>query len=311
MMINLLSEMGRSGPTRRLRRTDLVKRGARRWLRREVLDGVSDRRNDVTVLIGIRNRSDHRLVNALCAIKNQVLPMGSVHAVVVDYGSAPLEAARAAAVCADLGAGYIRIEASGPWSRGRCLNIGIRRAETKYVLTSDVDVVFSPGYVADAVAALEAAPLSVVVAPMWDLPEESADTFRRAAETQERIDLDYWKKHSTPRFGIDSHPSVTMTYTVFYHLIRGYDEYFEVWGGEDRDLMERLTNVGLVPVPLETDSFYLHQWHPKFEGVDAGENAPEIRRNRKYFADHHSILRNDASWGRGLHNAPVDMPQHR
>lgn len=294
----LLSQMGRSRVTRRLRRTGWVRHTAQAGLRRALLTEHESRPNDVTVLIGVRDRSDHRLVNALRTIRDQTHPADLVHPMVVDYGSAAPNAHRTADVCQQYEAEYVRVEAEGAWSRARCLNVGIRLTTTKFLLTSDVDVVFSPRYLADAVEALEDAPFSVICAPMRDLPEESTEAFRRSAETGDALEMQYWKERSSRRFDIDFHPSLAMTYTAFYQVIRGYDEYFEVWGVEDRDLMERLTGLGLSPQLLPSESFYLHQWHPKFEGVGAGEDAPAIRQNRTYVNRHHTILRNDDNWGR-------------
>jgi hypothetical protein len=302
----LLSEAGRFRVTRPLRRIPWVRRTAQASLRRAVLADVDALPNDVTVLIGVRNRSDHRLVNALRSIRDQTHPAEWVHPVVVDYGSDTAHAQRTLEVCRDFDVECVRVEIGGMWSRSRCLNVGIRPATTKYLLTSDVDVVFSDRYLADAVEALRGSPFSVVGAPMLDLPEESVEHFRRSAETGEALDLEYWKERSSRRLDIDFHPSIGMTSTAFYQLIRGYDEYFEGWGAEDRDLMRRLWYLGLSPQPVGSTSFYLHQWHPKFEDVSGGEDAPVIKENHRYLEHHHTILRNDDDWGRatGRDEAP-------
>lgn len=294
----LLSEMGRSRVTRRLRRAGPVRRAAQSWLRRAVLSGLAGQPNDVTVLIGVRNRSDHRLVNALRSIREQTYPAELVHPMVVDYGSDPANARRTAEVCRQYGARYLRVEAGGVWSRARCLNVGIRLAATKYLLTSDVDMVFSPGYLADAIEVLEGSPFSVVCAPMHDLPEESTEAFRQWAATGDALELESWKERSSRRMNAEFHPSLCMSHTAYFRIIRGYDEYYEVWGGEDVDLVKRLRDLGLSPRPLRSESFYLHQWHPKFEGTGVGEDAPAITENRRYLKAQHTILRNEDGWGR-------------
>jgi predicted glycosyltransferase involved in capsule biosynthesis len=294
----LLSDMGRYRIARRLRRTAPARRSAQAALRSSVLPQLEAQPDDITVLIGVKNRSDQRLVNALRTIRTQTHPVEMVRPMVVDYGSSQAHADRTERECKEYGAEYVRVEAAGEWSRARCLNIGIRRATTKFLLTSDVDMVFSPRYVADAVAALKARPLAVVCAPMRDLPQQSVDPFWQFAETGRGIDLEYWKAQSLCRFEVGFHPSVATSYTAFFQLLRGYDEFFAVWGEEDRDLMRRLTNLGLSPEPINSESFYLHQWHPKYEGVNAEVGAPVIKRNRTYFRQHHTIIRNDHDWGR-------------
>lgn len=281
----------------RLLSTRVARAPTRFWLRRVALGDQLGKRDDVTVVIGVRNRSDHRLVNALRSISEQTHPSELLFTTVVDYGSDPAHAERTAEVCRAHGARYLRVDTLRPWSRSRCLNIGIRSATTKYLLTSDVDVVYSPGYIASAVATLDSAPLSVVCSQMLDLPEAANASFIAAAEDEGDIELDDWRDMSSPRFDIEIHPSVAVTFTEFFRLIRGYDEFFEVWGGEDRDMMRRLTYLGADFVAMESQNFYLHQWHPKFEGVDQGQDSPRIRQNRQHFKKNHTILRNDEGWG--------------
>ena len=299
--------LGGSRITRRLLRVRWGRELARAWLRRAVLSGQLSRPDDITVLIGVRNRSDYRIVNALRSIRGQTYPAQLVRIVVVDYGSEPTSALLTREVCRQHGAEYVRVDDAAVWSRSRCLNVGIRRTGTKYLMTSDVDVVLSPQYLSDAVQALKISPLSVICSPMLDLPEESAEIFRRSADTGEELQLDHWKALCSPRFGAEFHPSLAVTHTALYQLIRGYDEYYEVWGVEDDDLMRRFRYLGLDPKTLDSGSFYLHQWHPKFEGVPEGEHAPQIRRNRAHFKENYSVLRNDSNWG---HRGLVDRADH-
>jgi hypothetical protein len=57
--------------------------------------------------------------------------------------------------------------------------------------------------------------------------------------------------------------------------------------------------LGLQARCLRAASFYLHQWHPKFEDVPLGKHAPQIRDNRAHLDRTHAILRNDRRWGLG------------
>ena len=269
----------------------------RAWLRRAVLADVLSRPRDVTVVIGVRNRSDYRIANALRSIREQTYAAGLVRVLVVDYGSEPSSQAVIMRLCAQHDVEYLRVDEAPVWSRARCLNIGIRRASTTFLMTSDADIMLSRGYLADAIRALEASPLSVLCSSMLDLPEESVEVMKNAVRPGGQLALDRWKDWCSPRFGSSYHRSVVLTYTAFFLLIRGYDEHYEVWGSEDDDLMRRFRYLGLRPRPLDSGSFYLHQWHPKFEGVPNGEQAAVIRRNYAYFARNHSIVRNDRDWG--------------
>jgi glycosyl transferase family 2 len=271
-----------------------LRRAARLWLRKTIFEPERSRPDDATVVIGVRNRSDHRLVNALRSVRAQEYP-GAVRPIVVDYGSEPGQARCTREICEAFGARYVAVERAGVWSRSRCLNVGLRLADTKFLMTSDVDIVLSPRYLADAIRLLGSAPLSIVCSRMLDLPEETAPALARAAETGE-LRLEEWRRLAQPRYDW-IHPSIGVGYTRFYQLIRGYDEYYEVWGLEDDDLMRRFTYLGLRPKALGTGSFYLHQWHPKMDGIPEGRSAEPVLRNQAYFQKTHSIVRNGDDWG--------------
>src|SRR5262245_63665776 len=64
----------------------------RAWLRRAVLRDQLSRPCDVTVAIGVRNRTDYRITNTLRTIRAQTHPEALVRIVVVDYGSEPSSA---------------------------------------------------------------------------------------------------------------------------------------------------------------------------------------------------------------------------
>ena len=299
--LNLLSQiyalLGKSRVTRRLLNALRVGQLGRVWIRLAVLPHELDRPDDVTVLIAVRNRHDYRLINALRSIRAQTHPAELVHILVVDYGSEPASMHLTAALCQAHGAEHVRVDEAGVWSRSRCMNIGVRRANTKYLMAADADTVFSPRYLSDCIVTLKSSPLSVVCAAMLDLPEESTEIVKRAANLSEGLDFEHWNKWCSPRFGWKWHPVIAFTFTAYYHCIRGYDEFYEVWGLDDDDLIQRFIRLGLQVKILDSGSFYLHQWHPKFEGVPGGQDNIQIQRNREYQRRNHSIVRNDHRWG--------------
>ena len=275
----------------------LLQSAGRAWLRRAVLRHELSRTDNVTVLIGARNRANYQLENALRSIRRQTYPADLVRIVVVDYGSEPVGAARTASMCTRHGAEYVRVDGVEVWSRSRCLNIGIRHVNTKFLLVSDADIVFPPHYLSGCVEVLTASPTSVVGSAMLDLPEESAWILERSARTGSELQFDSWKRWCRPRHNHVFHPSICATYTEFFHVVRGYDEYYKVWGNEDDDLHRRFLYLGLTPKPLGPESSYMHQWHAESERGRDGENAEHVQRNQLYLAKAHSILRNDLSWG--------------
>ena len=310
LMLTLLSQihalLGRSRVTRRLSRALRVGQLGRAWLWRAVLPHELARPDDVTVVIAVRNRCDYRLINALSSIRAQTHPGGLVHILVVDYGSEPACELLTAALCQAHGAEYVRVDGAPVWSCSRSLNVGVRRASTKYLMTSDADIVFSRQYLSDSIAALRESPLSVVYSPMLDLSKKLIEVVKRAADLGKDLDLEQWKECCSRRFGWAFHPSIAFTFTAFYQCIRGYDEFYEVYGSEDDDLMRRFNYLGLQPKILDAGSFYMHQWHTKFEGVPGGKHNNQIQRNRTYFGRMHSIVRNNYGWGHLIGDSEED-----
>ena len=300
-MLTLLSHiravLQMSRRTRRLTRALRLSQLGRAWLRWAVMPKELTRPDDVTVVIAVRNRCDYRLANALRSIRLQTHPADLVHTLVVDYGSESTSQRLTAALCQTHGAEYVRVNGAPVWSRSRGLNVGVRCAVTKYLLTSDADIVFSPRYLSDSIVALRGSPLSVVCSPMFDLPEWSTDIVKQAANSGKDPDVEQWKEWCSPRLGWAFHPSIAFTFAAFYQAIRGYDEFYEVYGAEDDDLMLRFGYLALQPNILDSGSFYMHQWHPKFEGVPGGVHNNQIKRNRMYLRRMHSIVRNDGGWG--------------
>jgi len=300
LLSTLHGVLGRREAGRSLLRILRVQALARRWLYSTVLEEQRRRPDDITVVIGVRNRSDHRISLALRSIREQTHPAGQIQILVVDYGSEPATAAFIAAICREHGAAHVHVETTEPWSRSRCLNIGIRRVDTTFLMTSDVDILLSPGYISAALRILRESPHSVICSPMLDLPQHSAEVLRHAADTGGPLLLDEWRRWTKARLDWRSHPSITVTYSAFHHLVRGYDEYFELWGSEDLDLLRRLLKLGLDRHILDSDdAFYLHQWHPRYENMPADGLKRAIRRNADYRVSVHTILRNTAMWGRG------------
>ena len=275
----------------------LLRSAGRAWLRRAVLRHELSKTDNVTVAIGTRNRADYRLENALRSIRRQTDPADLVRVVVVDYGSEPVDASRTARMCTRHGAEYVRVDGVEIWSRSRCLNVGIREANTKFLLVSDADIVFPPHYLSSCVELLAASPISIVGSAMLDLPEESASILEQSARMGNELQFDSWKEWCRPRHNHAFHPSICATYTAFFHVVRGYDEYYEVWGNEDDDLHRRFRYLGLAPKPLGPESSYMHQWHPESARGRDGKNAEQVERNQLYLAKARSILRNDVSWG--------------
>jgi hypothetical protein len=167
--------------------------------------------------------------------------------------------------------------------------------QTRFALTSDVDVLFAVNYLTQAVAALKADPYQVILSQCLDLPPEALPQLERLAEPLDMTRLTAMasprNEQNKPSFGINC------TYTRFYHLVQGYDEFFQLWGSEDNDLMRRFFWLSLKITSIADNSSYLHQWHAKHEGVISDQLQATLKRNIDYEYASRKIIANDANWG--------------
>lgn len=302
------SVLNRTSTSRRLWAKFGLGHLGRAWIRGHILPALSSYCEGITVLMGLRDRADYRLKNALKSIRNQQGLPRPPEILVVDYGSRPANAEAALECCRQFSAGYVHVSDVAGWSRGRCLNIGLRRVRSELVMTTDVDMVFPQEYLADAVRTLQSDPFTLVCAPMYDLCQDSSSRLMKSALEDEPLEVDRWKKWAEVRYGWGLHPSILCTYTAYFHMLRGYDEFYKVWGSEDEDMMRRFESMGLRRKRGGEDSFYLHQWHPKFEGIEESGRSRTIAENKAYLNRRSSLIRNGLDWGQAKNALPGTLP---
>lgn len=251
----------------------LVVRPMRRVVLRRRLPRAARRLSrGITVLVPVRDRAGYRLRNLLRSLRGQTARQEMI-VLVVDYASQPEQARRLADLATAYDAEVLRVDDGPPeWNRSRSLNCGIRRAHTEFILCADADLVFQSNYVETVLRRLRLDPLLLVVSAMLDLPQGhptdiSAD------------DVATLQTRAYPRFDAAYHPSIIAVRRDLVELIGGYDESFRLWGGEDVDLFLRLRSFGVDVENIRDESVYLHQWHPKFEGVSCDSLPAQIRWN--------------------------------
>ncbi len=266
----------------------------RRTLLANVKNELLEQPNTVTVVIGIKNRSDYRLRNALWSLAKQKYDKALLDIIVIDYGSETEHQSNSQKLCDEFGAECVLLANAKEFNKSNCLNYAIKRTDSKFLLSSDVDVIFPQNYIEIMVDKLLQNPLSVVYSRMNDLPESSTPLLKKLYDNNLPIAFDELLSHCSPRGTGIHNAGINGTYTIFYKYIRGYDEFFCGWGVEDNDLMVRFERLGLDICSIFPIT-YLHQWHPKGEGII--DYKATAKRNRVYYEKAKSIIRNPDSWG--------------
>lgn len=257
--------------------------------------GLNSEKEDVAVIIGVKDRLDFRLENAFESLRSQDYCQSLIKIILVDYGSKKELSEEFEKLCKKYNSEYVKVDGVSVWNRARALNIGIKRAGTKYVLCSDVDIIFEENYISECVEELQKNPQKLIWSTMLDLPEGGAGS---ELDIKEYAKL---KKNSISRNQLQcsNYPygmSINITLTKYYFDINGFDEYYTAWGCEDDDIIKRFKILGLEVVNIFDRTSYVHQWHLMYEGLRE-EDMEQIEINREYFKNINTLLRNEGGWG--------------
>ncbi len=276
----------------------------RRKLKQLIAREYSTKPDDITVMICIKGRMDFRLENNLRSIRSQTYPKELIKIVVVDYDNHEEDAKKLRSLCEKFEAKIIRVTNRPVWNKSHAFNVALRHVETKFLMTNDADMILSQNYIEESIKSIKSKPLSLVLNVMLDLSEDSVEELELYAKNGHVPDTENLKSNTIKRktytdiVGADEmHIAIFVTYSIFCKIIRGYDEFYTFWGSEDNDMYRRLHYFGLETINLKNRAYYMHQWHPKYEGVQHPGLNEVIKKNRDYFNLNHSIIRNDNNWG--------------
>ncbi len=277
----------------------------RQRLLRKIKNDYADKPDDITIMIGIKNRVNYRLENSLKSLRAQSYAQNLITILVVDYGNEIEDSLKLRKICERYNAQLLTVNNRTVWNKSHCFNVAIKNTTTKYLMSNDADMIMSANYLEEAINLLKDNPLSLVLGEMRDLPCEMESALKKYVDDNTVPDAEMLKHQTKVRKTHtqagkeleNAHISISVTYTLFYKMIRGYDEFYEYWGWEDNDMFRRFCYFGLKPKNIADRAFYLHQWHEQFEGLQKDKVNKTIQRNQKYYNNNHSIIRNKDNWG--------------
>lgn len=231
-------------------------------------DNSPPKQKDVTVIIGIKNRYDYKIINALKSVRNQTYKQDLIKIVLVDYGSDNKFRPEFQRLCERFRVNGIWAEVDDPWSRARCLNIGLMRANTQYILSSDVDIIFEKNYIQECVNNVSTNAPSCVHSVALASPKGSITSEIKAE--------DYGKiKEICVPYKLAM--GVLFFEKQWANIIDGYDEFYQLWGCEDNDFVERLQRYGVELRDIGYKTYYIHQYHLPYDGVKEYKDFENIK----------------------------------
>lgn len=248
----------------------------------------------ISVVIPVRfsnkyPRSENRMKLCLESLRAQTLKPELMEIIISDFGSENQFIPLLQKSCQQFNAKFIHVSTKEIWNRSRASNIAIRNSnpESQYILSSDIDIIFKDTCLERI---LDSINLNRIVAcETRDLPET-------LALENLSVKIDFLKLKTIPRslgWGTCCFPR------NWIFKIRGYDEEFKGWGGEDDDLMKRARLGGMLIVRLYNLVF--HQWHKSL--FDVKEIIPFREANRKRLKEVNTLIRNEnREWGKFRNN---------
>jgi GT2 family glycosyltransferase len=218
----------------------------------------------------IKDRDGIRVKNCFESLKNQTVPC---NVILVDYGSKPSNISWEKELVKEYAPLVTFIEVirdTEVFNKCRALNIGIKASTTKYVLSSDIDIIFAPNFIEETMKVFATKPKSIVLCQKVDLDKEGKEV----------------EVHEPSASG-----SCIAIESDWLDKVHGYDEYYTYWGREDNDLVDRAIQDGYEVVWLTDKSKMYHQWHEPATQKSLKDNDWYYRKGDK------PIERNPNGWG--------------
>lgn len=258
----------------------------------------ANRQVDVSVVIGFRDWGLRRIRLAVQSIRASFGRFNG-EVIISDYGSIDPKANEALAE--ELGCLYVYTPAE-VWSRSRALNAGFAISHGELLVSTDADMIFSPRSFERIVETSRKQSQAAFFLQCRDLPEGMDDAWVEnhsgAWEELER------RSRLRPRWGMGGMMAISRQ---GFFEIRGFDERFHTYGGEDLDFAQRARRAGFKTVWVNHPAVRMyHMWHPPTRAIvdQTEEGRATVERNRDIVYNDPSFVRNYLSW----EHRPADAP---
>lgn len=232
-------------------------------------------------------RSTDRIKFCLGSLRNQTIDPQFVEIVIGDLGSEAKYIPLLQESCKQFSARFIHFATREIWNRAKALNLGIRNSSPvfKYILATDIDIIFKNICLEKILSSMS--DKRIVVCEVDDLPKMK---FPRSFNLQTDLDKLEVSKSVGRILGL----GICCFPRDWIFKIRGYDEEFKGWGGEDDDLMKRGKLDKMQMVRLHHLAF--HQWHKPLYNEQV--NLQPRKDNWDRWLKLNSIIRNKKTeWG--------------
>lgn len=231
--------------------------------------GAINEYNMMTVVLCVKDRGPDRIRKCFQSLKDQTEPC---KVILVDFGSSEINQYSEQRLCTEFGFIYIEtLRDVDDFNKSRALNIGLKQATSKYVISSDIDMIFAPNFIKTIKQVFDKKPKSIVLCQKIDLDKEGKEV----------------EMHEPSASG-----SCIAIESDWIDKVHGYDEYYTYWGREDNDLVDRAIQDGYEVVWITDKTKMWHQWHEFATKRSLDKNDWYYKQPDK------PIIRNPNGWGK-------------
>lgn len=248
--------------------------------------------SQITIIYPYRNRDSKRVWSSLRSLQQQTVKEFKV--LFVDYGSELQfsESVKEVVNQFDFATYYYVGHKGLLWNKSKALNFGIKKAETDYIVTADIDVLFAETFVEKSLALANSNTFSLF----------KIGYLSQKITEQQQLELNFntiETKFIGDTFGIGLYPKLAL------ESVGGVDEFFHFYGSEDQDLNYRIELTGAHLVSCN-DVLLYHQWHPRYpqksnkQLTQIPRLSNALRINQRHFIRHQEesvIHPNPENWG--------------
>lgn len=253
----------------------------------------------ISITICYRDREYLRLKCVLESLNQQTFKDFEV--IISDYGSKEVDITPIIDEFPNLNLRIIRTDVDGFWNRSASLNAGHKTSKAKFVMATDSDMLFEPKFFK-----MLKPKINEEYFVIHRLIYETNKSWETEVIYEAVADSSFWDTKIFKKFcpaGMRTSGGGAcqiVSRKVFFEL-GGYDEVFQVWGGEDSDMEYRAKTYAKLGICDCSYTRFVHMWHPP---GSRGNNSPQIakiklantKRYKLSIKNHLPLIRNDGPW---------------
>jgi hypothetical protein len=202
----------------------------------------------LSFIVGFRNRDVERVRLFLESLK--AIDSNDFELIFIDYGSDEhiSETVEKRVSIYSFARYYFYNSRGQNWNRSKCLNYAYTRCEGEYIFTSDIDFLYSKDFISI---------IKNIISPI------RAYYFKVGFLSQKQsqnIHFEY-DKYDVESYSNEDAVGALLISKSMFDQVGGYDEFYEIWGLEDNDLLHRIKMTTNQIDFYSTETIIWHIWH--------------------------------------------------